>query len=121
MRSRIEERMPDFTELERKLYAQLGTPVQRGGTTDAETEELLAAIRELRCEVSELRKEAAGLGGIPGGHSWPVVAIMKSLSILLSWYTRRLVRFGNRCVNVADASLAVLELIAKKRQQVNGE
>lgn len=66
-------------------------------------------VERLRRAVWELRQDAAAIGTIPSGYPRHIEFIMQAVSALLPWYTRSLVRFGQKTVETVEAMTETIE------------
>lgn len=114
---------PATRDLEVKLYRYLGIPVgQPSGRSQAIDRRFESAagsaIRELRRELFELRREASQIGRIPVEYPAHIVVVMKVISALLPWYTRPLVNFARRAARVSDLTAQLLDEVVKSHEQL---
>ncbi len=104
----------DVSELETRLYSFLGIP---GPENAAESQDGprfgkqsdWERLESLRAACRELQREARSIGSIPEGYPRHVSFIMNVISRLLPWYTRPLVRFGDRTSRTLTLMSEIIE------------
>lgn len=108
-------------DLEGRLNRYLGIPTVQPGHHPSGVDErfelvTIGAIRELRRELFELRREASEIGKIPRDYPAHIVVIMKVISAFLPWYTRPLLNFARRAARISDIMAKVLEEVLSSHE-----
>ncbi len=101
--------------LEIKLLEYLRVPL--AGLTQPEpaseprpgADGVVGRAERLRQAVWELRQDAAAIGTIPSGYPRHIEFVMRAISALLPWYTRNLVRFGQRTAETVELIAETVE------------